>query len=151
MPQLGASVDASTARPMKVPRVPNCRCSGRMSGVFGQKLGRKNSDSGGRASARTYSVSSRFVVRQVKYVYDCENPPLASAYITLGRVNASARKMTSGCRFLMLAMHHRQNGNGFVCGLSTRNTVTPCSIQNVKMLRSSSHSDCQAGPPRSNG
>ena len=43
MPQLGDSVAASTARAMNVARVPSCRFSGRMSGVVGQKLGRKYS------------------------------------------------------------------------------------------------------------
>ncbi len=66
MPQLGDSVAASTARAMKVARVPCCRCSGRMSGVFGQKFGRKYSFSLPRSSPRTYDVSSALVVRQVK-------------------------------------------------------------------------------------
>src|SRR6202035_5474860 len=49
-------------------------------------------------SARSvkYSVSSCLVLRHVKYVYDCENPNLARACMSLGRVNASARKITSG-------------------------------------------------------
>ncbi len=125
MPQLGDSVAARTARAMNIARPPYCRCSGRMSGVFGQKLGRKNSFTSVSASERRYSASSLFDVRQVKYVYDCENPTLASAYISFGRVKASARKMISGCWALMLSMHHRQKGIGLVCGLSTRNTRTP--------------------------
>jgi hypothetical protein len=44
--------------------------------------------------------------------------------MTLGRVNASARKTTSGCRRRTSAMSHSQNANGFVCGLSTRKIVT---------------------------
>ena len=37
-------------------------------------------------------------------------------------------------------MHHSQNANGLVCGLSTRKIVTPCSIQKRKTSRSASHS-----------
>src|SRR3954464_1630545 len=98
---------------MNVPRLPSCRCSGRMSGVLGQKLGRKNSRTSVSASDCAYSVSSALLVRQVKYVYDCEKPTFASAYISLGRVNASARKMVSGCAALMVRMHHSQNGIDF--------------------------------------
>ena len=78
-------------------RPPCTRCSGKMSGVVGQKFGRKNSATVGLRSAPRGSASARAcVVRHVKYVYDCEKPALASAYISFGRVNASARKIASG-------------------------------------------------------
>ena len=57
--------------------------------------GRSRRPAAGVSSAR-YSVNSDLACRQVKYVYDCVNPPLASAYITFGRVKASARKIVSG-------------------------------------------------------
>ncbi len=49
--------------------------------------------------------------------------------MTAGRVNASARKMTSGSSALTVAMSHSQNCSGLVCGLSTRKIFTPWSIQ----------------------
>ena len=58
-------------------------------------------------------------------MYDCEKPIFASRSITDGRVNASARKIKSGCACFRAARHHSQKANDFVCGLSTRKTVTP--------------------------
>jgi hypothetical protein len=52
-----------------------------------------------------------------------------------GRVNDSDKKMTSGCAAFTSAMIRCQNGNGLVCGLSTRNAVTPWSIQTWKTRR----------------
>ncbi len=122
-----------------------------MSGVFGQTFGRKYSRPGPCASSVKYSVSSCFVLRQAKYVYDCVKPSLASRCITFGRVNASARKITSGCARFSSAIAHSQNGNGLVCGLSTRKIVTPSPIQNSKTLFSSSHSARQSSDSKLNG
>ena len=47
----------------------------------------------------------------------------------LGRVNASDRRITSGCSSWMDEISHSQNAIGLVCGLSTRNTATPWAIQ----------------------
>ena len=66
---------------------------------------------------------------QVKYVYDWEKPDFANVVIIAGRVNASERKITPGSMRCTSAISHSQNGTGFVCGLSTRNTRTPCSTQ----------------------
>ena len=88
----------------------------------------------------TKSSSSHFVFFQVKYVYDCANPIFPSACIIAGRVNASERKITSGSRARTSAISHSQNGTGFVCGLSTRKTRTPCSTQ----WRTTSSSACQS-------
>src|SRR5690606_30677909 len=71
-PQLLLRVLASTARTMNVERAPVWSCSVRMSGVLGQKLGRKKSEMGGCVSSCMYSPSSAPPTRQVKYVYDCE-------------------------------------------------------------------------------
>ena len=46
------------------------------------------------------------------------------------------------------AIIHSQNANGFVCGLSTRKTVTPRSIQNSTTSRSSSQSSRACGPKK---
>ncbi len=64
--------------------------------MFAKKFGRKYCGSSERVSSVTYSVSSAFVFFHVKYVYDWLKPTLASARIIAGRVNASARKTTSG-------------------------------------------------------
>ena len=48
-------------------------------------------------------------------------------------------------------MQCSQNRSDFVCGLSTRKTVTPCSIQKAKTLTSSSHNERQAFDSKSNG
>src|SRR5215831_3693052 len=122
-----------------------------MSGVVGQKLGRKKSATGGATSSRRYASISCFVVRHVKYVYDCENPLLASTYFSFGRVNASDRNIVSGWRAVTSRRHHSQNGIGLVCGLSTRNTRTPCSAQNRNTSRSPSHSPRQSALSKSNG
>jgi len=83
---------------------------------------------GGLLMALKYSVSSYFVFRHAKYVYDCEKPAFASQYMIFGRVNASARKMTSGCSFLISRIVQYQNGSGFVCGsfASTIRTRSRC-------------------------
>ncbi len=57
--------------------------------------------------------------------------------MTAGRVNASARKTTSGCSALTVRMSHSQNCSGLVCGLSTRKIDTPCAIQ-CRTIRSTS-------------
>src|SRR5207253_3485903 len=115
-----------------------------MSGVFGQALGRKKSLTGGFVTSSKYSVSSSFELRQAKYVYDCENPALASQYMIFGRVNASARKIRSGFSRFSSVMIHRQNGNGFVCGLSTRKMRTPRAAQKRNTSRSSFQSGCHS-------
>src|SRR5205814_6585791 len=125
-------VAARISRITNAGRPPYCRYSVRMSGVLGQAFGRKKSLSGGFVMALKYSVSSYLVFRQAKYVYDCEKPAFASQYMIFGRVKASARKITSGCSFLISRIAQYQNGNGFVCGLSTRKMRTPLSIQKRK-------------------
>ncbi len=77
------------------------------------------------------------MLRHVKYVYDWWKPTLASVCIIAGRVNASARKITSGCAAVTSAITHSQNSSGLVCGLSTRNAVTPWSIQTCSTRRTS--------------
>src|SRR3954463_10760666 len=114
---------------MKADCRPVCKDPGRISGVLGHKLGRKYSRTELCVRSVKYFVSSHFVSRQAKYVYDCEKPALASRYITFGRVNASARKRTSGYSRQISLITHSQNANGFVCGLSTRKIRTPLSIQ----------------------
>src|ERR1700680_4915487 len=110
-----------------------------MSGVFGQRLGRKKSLTALWVTSVKYCLSSHDVLRQVKYVYDWPKPAFASRYITLGRVNASARKTTSGLSFLASLMSHSQKTNGLVCGLSTLKMVTPWSIQEGTIGRALSH------------
>src|SRR5678809_193784 len=151
MPQFAASVAASTARTMNAGRPPCCRYSCRMSGVWGQMFGRKYSREGSCDSSVKYSCSSHFVLRQVKYVYDCVKPSLASLCITRGRVKASDRKITSGCFDFSSEMHHSQKSKALVCGLSTRKIVTPWPIQNSNTLRNSSHRDFHWGESKSNG
>ena len=87
----------------------------------------------------------------MKYVYDCVKPSFASLCMMRGRVNASERKISSGCFCFSSRMHHSQNANALVCGLSTRNTVTPCPAQNSNTLFSSSHRLFHAGVSNSNG
>src|SRR5690606_35488264 len=115
-----------------------------MSGVFGHGFGRKNSRTGVCVSSVKYSVISCLELRHAKYVYDCVKPSFARWYITFGRVNASDRNTTSGCSQCTSAMHHSQKRNGLVCGLSTRNTRMPLSIQKSRIDLSSSHSAGQS-------
>ena len=116
-----------------------------MSGVTGKKFGRKYSRSGPQASSSTYSVSSQREFFHVKYVYDCVKPSFASSRITARRVNASDRKITSRSTLWTSAISHSQNGNGLVCGLSTRNTFTPASTHTSQIRSHSSHSSRHAG------
>src|SRR5512135_77266 len=122
-----------------------------MSGVLGQRLGRKNSRIGGVASSVKYWYSSGAVLRQAKYEYDWLNPSLARRNITLGRVKASARKRTSGCARFTSPISHSQKANGLVCGLSTRKIRTPWSIQNTTIESSSAQSSRQCSVSKSNG
>src|ERR1700692_1300941 len=96
MPYLAPSVAARTRRAANAGLPPVCRYSVRMSGVFGHRLGLKKSHTGDLVSSVKYCVMSHAVWRHAKYVYDCVNPHFANRYMTLGRVKASARKMTSG-------------------------------------------------------
>ncbi|MNW53314.1 hypothetical protein D3C74_308720 [compost metagenome] len=61
----------------------------------------------------------------------------ASVSIIAGLVNASDRKITSGWVARTSASSHSQNSSGLVCGLSTRNAVTPRAIQ-TRTTRSTS-------------
>src|ERR1043165_7983078 len=132
-------------------RPPYCRYSVRMSGVFGQALGRKKSLTGGLVISLKYSVNSNFELGGASYVYACEKPPLASQYMIFRLVNASARKMSSGSSRFNSLIAHCQNGSGFVCGLSTRKMRTPLSIQKRKTPRNSSHNARQASDSKWNG
>jgi hypothetical protein len=107
-----------------------------MSGVFTQNAGLNHAACGPVTSWR-YSSSSALVLRHAKYVYDCWKPTLPSACIIAGRVNASARKTTSGCAALTSRMTRSQNHSGFVCGLSTRKICTPQPTHS-SMIRSTS-------------
>jgi len=80
----------------------------------------------------------------VKYVYDWLKPTLARRYIGLGRVNASERNNASGYFARTRAIIHSQNGNGLVCGLSTRNVRMPSLAQNSTTSQSACHSDGMA-------
>ncbi len=122
-----------------------------MSGVLGQALGRKKSATPVCVSSVKYSVSPALSGRHVKYVYDCVKPSFARWYMIFGRVNASASKMTRGSTACTRAISHSQKANGFVCGLSTRKMLTPCSIQKRNTLSSSCQSDSRTGVSKSNG
>src|SRR5687768_11921778 len=138
-------------RTMKAARPPVCSVSCRMSGVFGQTLGRKYSRDGCCVSSVKYSNNSCFVLRQVKYVYDCVKPIFASLCMMRGRVKASERKMRSGCACFSSRRHHSQKAKALVCGLSTRKIVTPCSTQYSNTLFSSSHRLFHAADSKSKG
>src|SRR5262249_24471505 len=122
-----------------------------MSGVFANRFGRRYSRTGAPVNSVKYSTSSSLEFRQVKYVYDCVKPALARCFITFVRLNASEKKIRSGCGRVRSASTHSQNRNGLVCGLSTRKILTPCSIQNSKMRLSSRQSDCQSCDSKLNG
>ena len=107
-----------------------------MSGVFTKKFGRRKWPVSLVNSCR-YSSSSHFSLRQVKYVYDWWNPTFASSRIIGRRVNASDRKTTSGSVLRISPSRYSQKFTGLVCGLSTRNTVTPYEIQSFT-IRSTS-------------
>lgn len=62
-------------------------------------------------------------------MYDCWKPICARVCIIAGRVNASARKITSGSVRLISPMTRSQNTTALVCGLSTRKIRTPYDIQ----------------------
>src|SRR5262249_24258340 len=111
----------------------------------------KNSRTSVCVNSVKYSLSSFALLRHVKYVYNSVNPNFASQYMTFGRVNASDKKMRSGCFFFRSRIIHSQKSNGLVCGLSTLKVRTPCSIQNSTMLLSSVHRLRQAGVSKSNG
>ena len=63
---IGDSVAANIKRCTNAGRPPHCKWSGRISGVFGQKLGRKYSRILVCVISRRYSVISHLVVRHVK-------------------------------------------------------------------------------------
>src|SRR3954467_957953 len=91
-----------------------------------------------------YPASSAFEFFHVMVVELCAKPIFASVVIIDGRVNASARKITSGCFERTSEISHSQNGTGFVCGLSTRNTVIPRCTQKSTTSRSADHSPSQS-------
>ena len=101
-----------------------------------KKFGRRKCAVSWVSSCR-YSSSSHFSLRQVKYVYDWWKPTFASSRIIGRRVNASDRNTTSGSVLRISPSSHSQKLTGLVCGLSTRNTVTPCEIHSFT-IRSTS-------------
>ncbi len=129
------SVAASTSRAMNAGRPPTCS-------VLGQDVGRVRPQVRAEvfahracASSVKYSVSSRLVLRQAKYVYDCVKPSFASRYITFGRVNASARKITSGCSRLHLADRPiPRTRTAWCAGCRRERSARPASIQNRNTL-----------------
>src|SRR5260370_33685115 len=100
-----------------------------MAAVFGHRWGRRNSRIGVERSSLKYWLSSDLVLRHAKYVYDWLKPTFARLCISLGRVNASDRKITSACSRLTSLMSHSQNGHGLVCGLPARKIRTPRASQ----------------------
>ena len=98
-----------------------------------------------------YWRSSHDDWRHAKYVYDWLKPILARRSITRGRVNASARKMASGCSRRITPITHSQKANALVCGLSTRNVDTPAAIQKRITSASSSHRPRQSSLSKSSG
>ena len=110
-----------------------------MSGVFTKRLPRKYSVTGGVVSSVRYSRSSDALFFQVKYVYDIVKPSFARLFMRFGRVNASEKKITSGCTDWISAISHSQNGSGFVWGLSTRKIFTPWATQCSTTSRHASH------------
>src|SRR5690606_10299798 len=98
-----------------------------------------------------YCVNSSLPTRHVKYVYDCVNPTFAKEAITLGRVNASDKKIMSGYSLLISRIVHSQKAMGFVCGLSTLKIFTPCSIQKVMTDFNSFHRANQFSFSKLNG
>src|SRR5258708_5485450 len=151
MPEVAPSVEGRTSRAWDagLPRV--CRYGWRMSGVFGKRFGRMNSRTSVWVSSVKYSSISAFELRHVKYEYDCEKPTFARNFMIFGRVNASARKIVSGCACVMPASAHSQKWNGLVCGLSTRKIFTPRAIQNSMTAFSSCQSADQSSDSKSNG
>src|SRR5258708_13951984 len=139
MRELAPRVADRRNRAAKAGRPPVCRYSVRMSGVLGHRLARKYSLTGGSDSSVKYCASSAGVLRHAKYVYDCVNPTLASRNMTLGRVNASARRITSGWPRLTSAISHSQTANVFERGLSIRITVMPSSTQYTTIDCSHTH------------
>src|SRR5439155_9317377 len=114
-----------------------------ISGVFGQRLARKYSLISVSVSSVKYSMSSRFEFRHVKYVSLWLKPALAKAFIILGLVNASARKIASGYLARTPSIKYSQNATGLVCGLSTRKMRTPRWAQKRTILFISAHSSRQ--------
>src|SRR5262249_36007889 len=132
-------------------RPPFTKYSFRISGVFAKKFPRKYSAVGGCVSSSRYWRSSHGLFFHVKYVYDAVKPSLASAFIRLGRVNDSEKKITSGCSPCPSSMTHSQNASGLVCGLSTRKIFTPWSIQYSKTSRQAFHSPCRSSHQKFSG
>ncbi len=130
---------------MNAARPPNCRYSGRMSGVLGQQLGRKYSRPGplrelgevlgqlllGVAPGEVRVRLGEAELRQPVHHLRPRERLGEEDHVRVRR--AGSRSIT-----------HSQNGNGLVCGLSTRKMRTPSSSQNSNTLASSSHSPFQS-------
>ena len=125
---------------MNAGRPPFWSYSVRMSGVFGQTLGRKKSATGVVRQLGEVLGQLPLAVAPGEVRVRLREPELRQVVHDL-RARESLRQQEdrSGRRRMTSAISHSQNGNGFVCGLSTRKIRTPCSIQNRKTLFSSSH------------
>src|SRR5262245_25426085 len=93
----------------------------------------------------------RLSITQRKIIVRLVKSSFANRPITLGRVNASARKMTSGQACFTSPITHSQKAKGFVCGLSTRKIRTSCSIQYMMTLFNSCHRARHWSVSNSNG
>src|SRR3569832_895506 len=136
---------------VKAARPPNCKYSVRMSGVLGQRLGRKYSRKLSYMSSVRYCVIYHMELRHGKKLYDWLKPILARRCITLGRVKASERKIASGCVRRVSLMSQCHSAKGLVCGLSTRKIATPRANQKATTSVSSCHSSRHASLSKSKG
>ena len=81
-----------------------------MSGVFGQRFGRRNVDHERSCSTSSTSSARRVLPGEVRVALG-EARSFASDVIIAGRVNASERKIVSGCAFRTSPISHSQNGD----------------------------------------
>ena len=126
--------------------------SGRMSGVFGQKFGRKYSRD--RRLRELGEILAQLLLGLAPGEVGVRLGEAAAwpgAYMTLGRVNASARKITSGCSRLISAMHHSQKANAWCAGCRRGRSARPAPIQKRTRRAAPATAPRQSSLSKSNG
>ena len=117
----------------------------RISGVFGQKLGWKKSDTGRLRDLFEVGLQLERGGAPGEVGIGLSEAGLGERVHDVGAGEGFGEEDDVGMLFAQtVAMHHSQKGSALVCGLSTRKTLTPRLIQNSKTDFSSSQSARQS-------
>ena len=122
-----------------------------MSGVLGQRLGRKKSETGGLEISSKYSLQLVLGVAPGEVGVGLGEAGLGERVHDVRAGEGFGEEDDVGSVLWISAMHHSQKGRALVWGLSTRKMRTSRSIQNLKTSRRASQRPRQSGDSKLSG